>query len=79
MCNTIRRGDHIFFYSDGLIEENAGDEEKQFGLDRVKDWLFENRNIPLKDQVERLIRYVKKFGEINGQEDDITVVGIKVK
>lgn len=78
-CNdVIQKGDRIFFYSDGLIEENAGAEDKMFGLDKVKDWLFDNRNLPLKDQVEQLIRHVQKFGEINGQEDDITVVGIRV-
>ena len=76
--DSIRKGDRVFFYSDGLIEENAGTEDKMFGLDKVKDWLFDNRNLPLKDQVEQLIRHVQKFGEINGQEDDITVVGIRV-
>ena len=74
----IQRGDRIFIYSDGLIEENAGSEDRQFGLDKVKDWLYENRNLEIKDQVEKLIRYVQKFGEINGQEDDITLVGLRV-
>lgn len=74
----LHKGDKLIFFSDGLIEENAGTEEKQFGLKRLEHWVSQNSNLPIQNMIENLIRDVKEFGAINGQEDDITVLGISL-
>ena len=69
-------GDVLALVSDGVYEyENAAGE--QFGEDRVANVVRQNKNKPMTELVEILLRSVRDFGCQVVQADDITIVLIR--
>ncbi len=68
------RGDRLFLFSDGLVEECRGLEE--FGLERVMASLV--RRAPLSEIVTGVVADLETF--VTGVEltDDVTVVGVEI-
>jgi serine phosphatase RsbU (regulator of sigma subunit) len=68
----INPGDTLVLYTDGVTEANKPSEE-EYGEERLKEFIIENKNKEVKDLLQDLIDDVHKFEE-GGQFDDITVV-----
>ena len=69
----MRCGDLLCLYSDGITECAAPDEE-EFGLDRLRDLLLEDREKPLSAILERIEKATLDFADGCPQADDQTVV-----
>ena len=68
------RGDRLFLFSDGLVEEWVGDEE--FGVDRVLGALAGEGDLDA--VVQRAVTQLESFVGKQGLTDDVTLLGIEL-
>ena len=73
----IEKGDIIYMYSDGFIDQFGGPENKKIMSKRFKELLLEHHNLPMSVQKEKLIDFLKQWIGVREQTDDILVVGIR--
>lgn len=76
-CLTLRPGDIFIAASDGFPEarNEAGE---MFGYERMKASLSAARRVPARQMVEHLLADVRSFSEGRLQDDDQTIIVIKV-
>jgi serine phosphatase RsbU (regulator of sigma subunit) len=74
---TLVPGQVVLLVTDGVEEAHSPD-GTCFGIQRVLDNVRANRDRRAGEMVERLYREVRSFAQESPQEDDITVVVIKV-
>jgi sigma-B regulation protein RsbU (phosphoserine phosphatase) len=73
---TLRPGDRLFMYTDGLVELAAPDGQ-QYGEDRLHDAIAAVRGVPLDAACERLVERALVFGDGNEPQDDITLLALE--
>ncbi len=74
---NMEKGDILFLYTDGLIEEHSQDYNSMYGLNRVVESLKRAEKMT---SIETLHHCLGDFYEFNGyrpQNDDITLICIK--
>lgn len=74
---AYREGDIFLFYSDGLVEAQAGDGE-EFGEDRLDRVMKENRHCTANEIKLALLNAVNNFKEKERLHDDLTLFIMKV-
>lgn len=72
----LKTGDLIVMYSDGITEV-MNEKEEDFGQERLIQLIFENRGLPSKKLLEKIIQRAKDFSKAVAQEDDMTAVVLK--
>jgi len=70
---TLEPGDFLCFYSDGITECEAHDDE-EFGMERLTRLLQENRHHHLQEVLDEIQRATDAFSQGLPQHDDQTVV-----
>ena len=75
---TLKRGDKIFLYTDGIPEATKED-KSMFGLDNMIKSLNKNKDKTPKDIIEGVIESVDKFIEEAPQFDDMTMLCVEYK
>ena len=78
MTQLIDPGDIIVLYTDGFTEVFNGEDEL-FGEDRLKKIITDNNQLCAKEIKNKIIDAVKDFAPDTEQQDDITLVVIKVE
>ena len=68
-------GDFGLLYTDGVTEA-VSPENEEYGVERVKKLIIENKNMTLEELCDAIIKDVTNF-EDNNRFDDITLVAIK--
>jgi phosphoserine phosphatase RsbU/P len=74
----LEAGDQIFLLSDG-VEEARNPEKEEFGIDRVIQFFSEHQKEALKTMLHKLKKEVIRFTQKSTQEDDITILGIRIQ
>ncbi|MCZ6602787.1 MAG: PP2C family protein-serine/threonine phosphatase [Planctomycetota bacterium] len=72
------KGDLIFLYTDGLWEATNRDRE-EYGKKRIENTILRNVDRPMDEIIQALEVDVYTFMDGREQEDDITMVGFRVK
>ena len=73
----LKPGDVLILYTDGATE--ARDKKgEEFGVRRLEEAVREHRDLEARKLVDSLYRAIAGFTDISTQEDDITLVAIKV-
>jgi len=73
----IEKGDRIYFFSDGLPDQEGGEEGKKYGSRRVREVLVENYDLTI-GEVSRF--FEQEFYDWKGnmeQLDDVLLIGIE--
>ncbi len=78
MTQLVDPGDIIVLYTDGVTEVFNGQDEL-FGEDRMKKIIADNKDQCAKEIKNKIIDAVKDFAPEQEQQDDITLVVIKVE
>lgn len=73
----LRPGDSLAIYSDGVIEAGLGGGE-EFGEQRLIDTMRAARSKPAEELVRTVLDAVSAFSH-GAREDDVTVVGLRVR
>ena len=72
----VKNGDIIIFYTDGIIESENKNREL-FGIQRLLDIVYENKDLSAKELKEKILEGIDNFREEYEQTDDITFVILK--
>lgn len=75
--SKVERGDSIFFYSDGLVEATAEDDDEPFGFDRLEASLERHAHLPPKALQAAVLEDVWTYTGRAAQDDDLTVLVLR--
>ena len=75
---TIKKGDYIYLFSDGYIDQFGGEKGRKFMSKKFKQTLLENADKPMQQQRENLNIKLKNWQGKYDQIDDILVLGVKI-
>jgi sigma-B regulation protein RsbU (phosphoserine phosphatase) len=74
---NIEKGDIIYLFSDGYIDQFGGSEKRKIMSKGLTDLLQKIHNLPMADQKTELFDFVSLWRGDMEQTDDILVVGIR--
>ncbi len=74
----LDKGDTLFLLSDGLVEARAEGEEDLFGFDRLEESLRRHAHLGVKSLRDAVLADVDAFTRSAPQEDDLTVLVLRV-
>lgn len=74
---NYKRGDRVFFFSDGLTDQLGGDEEKKYSPKRVRDAIVENKHLTMEKLNAFFIEDFDRWKGNNKQIDDVLLIGIE--
>ncbi len=75
---NLEKGDLIYTFSDGYIDQFGGKKGKKFMIERFKKTLLEIQNLEMEKQKQYLSNTIKSWMGNYEQIDDILVMGIKI-
>ncbi|MBU0763933.1 MAG: serine/threonine-protein phosphatase, partial [Bacteroidetes bacterium] len=83
---AVQPGDTFYMFSDGFADQFGGPAGKKFKYIAFKSLLLEIRELPMKEQKQRLDKAISEWmahvnrdtGEVYEQIDDICVIGIRI-
>ena len=75
---TLKKGDKLFLYTDG-VPEATNNKNEMFGLDRMVNSLNNNFNKDMEDILKNVKKDVDEFANGAVQFDDLTMLGIEYK
>jgi sigma-B regulation protein RsbU (phosphoserine phosphatase) len=75
---TIKPGDKLFIYTDGIVEYQNYNEEF-YGDDRFYRNLKMLKNESLQNIIDQCITSLMEFGDNTKPQDDITLLGLELK
>jgi len=73
---SIRSGDMIVFYTDGVTEVN-NERDEEFGEDRLIGLLKQYHELPSRDIQKKIIQEVRGFASKDHNFDDLTLIVLK--
>lgn len=74
----IRKGDVIYLYTDGMIDQFGGLKNKKFGNKRLLSLFSECADLPMSKQEKFINSAFYRWQGSNEQTDDMSLVGVKV-
>lgn len=74
---SVRPGDRLYLYSDGITECTNGDGE-QFGDERLLSYLEETRDLPIRAVLEGLERSISRWNGGDDLDDDVSMLALDV-
>lgn len=74
----IQKGDKLYIFSDGYIDQFGGDKSKKFMAKRLKDLLISIFHEPMQKQAKILNTTLEDWKGNIEQIDDILVIGLKI-
>jgi serine phosphatase RsbU (regulator of sigma subunit) len=74
---TLKVGDLLFLYTDGILEAHSLDNQL-FGKERLQEFLIRSSTLPPPSIVEHLLKEIEVFSQGAPQHDDITLLVIRI-
>ncbi len=74
----LMKGDELFLFSDGYVDQFGGSKRLKFLYKRFKESLAEMYGIKMNEKKEKLETIHKKWKGDEKQIDDILIIGIKI-
>jgi serine phosphatase RsbU (regulator of sigma subunit) len=74
---TLRQGDAIYLFSDGLTDQNNQD-RKKLGTENLKQFIVENGTLSMSEQKAKLEQTLADHMGNCEQRDDILFIGVRV-
>ena len=74
----IKHGDKLFIYTDGIVEYQ-NDKEELYGEGRFYKSLKKQENESVQNMIDQCIKSLMEFGNNTSPQDDITLLGLRLK
>lgn len=74
----IEKGDCMYLFSDGYVDQIGGIKGKKFMYNRFKDLIVSNSHLSMEEQQKNIIKTFEEWKGYNEQVDDICVLGIRI-
>ncbi len=75
---TLEKGDTIYMFSDGYVDQFGGQKKKKLMTVKFKDLILSIQHLSLKEQKDYLDKFITEWMDGLEQIDDILVMGIKL-
>ena len=75
---SLSKGDCIYIFSDGFVDQFGGKDGKKYMSKRFKDILLANYSMPMLEQENTLIKTFETWKGSHEQVDDVLVIGIRI-
>lgn len=70
-------GDKIFVYSDGIIDQIGGEENRKWMSSGLKEFIVQNRNCSMDSFHDKIAQYFESYKGDNKQIDDVLLIGFE--
>ncbi|RMF52029.1 MAG: hypothetical protein D6750_02810, partial [Bacteroidetes bacterium] len=74
----LQPGDRLYFYTDGIHDQEGGPKAKRWGHKAWMEYLRDLQNLPLPAQHQVLLDTLRSWQGDQAQTDDILVLGLEV-
>ena len=74
----LQKGDMLYLFTDGYLDQFGGTKEKKFLMKGFKDLLLKNFHLPMSEQKNALEKTFHSWKGTYTQTDDILVIGLKI-
>ncbi len=74
----IKKGDRIYMFSDGYIDQFGGKKNKKYLIRRFRELIISLANTPMKDQKAIFHENFKSWKHKEEQIDDVLVIGVEI-
>jgi len=74
----LQPGDRLYFYTDGIHDQEGGPKAKRWGHKAWMEYLRDLQNLPLPAQQQTLLETLRSWQGDQAQTDDILVLGLEV-
>ena len=75
---NIKKGDTVYFYTDGYGDQFGGPEGKKFKRSRLKELLKMHASKSMQDQQKNLLAEFENWRGDMEQIDDVCVIGVRI-
>lgn len=75
---SIKKGDSIFMFTDGITDQFGGDRNKKYNPTRLRQFLLMNNHLQMDALIEKLDKEISDWQGTYEQTDDILIVGLKI-
>ena len=76
---NLQKGDIVYLFSDGYIDQFGGDLKEKFKTKRFKKLIIENSNMSLSEQYQSIEQTFDKWKAEVKQIDDVAILAVKIK
>ncbi|MBL4715235.1 MAG: tetratricopeptide repeat protein [Bacteroidia bacterium] len=74
----LSKGDSIFLFSDGLLDQIGGEDKQKFKLSLIKDIIIQNHDKPFSETRDLISKKFNNWKKTYKQIDDVLLIGIRV-
>ncbi len=74
---TVEEGDMLYLFSDGIVDQFGGEDNRKYTIKRFKDLLLKIHSLTCEEQKQAIDTEIMKWKGDHNQTDDITVMGIR--
>ncbi|MCF8335190.1 MAG: PAS domain S-box protein [Bacteroidales bacterium] len=74
---NIKKGDKIFFFTDGLPDQIGGPNKRKYTPKRIRENILENKDLTMQQFSSFFLDDYKKWKKNNKQIDDVLMIGIE--
>lgn len=75
---SIAKGDSIFLFSDGYVDQFGGERNKKFKSSKLRELLLTIQDLPMDQQREILDETIESWKGEHEQIDDICMIGLRI-
>jgi len=73
----FKKGDKIFFFSDGMPDQVGGPDDRKYSSQRIRDNILGNKDLTMQQYNSLFANDFKKYKGKNKQIDDVLLIGIE--
>ena len=73
----IKKGDSIYFFSDGFADQIGGPDNRKFMSERIRNIIMEYKDLPMTEIGENIENKFMEWMGSNKQIDDVLMIGIR--
>ena len=74
----LQKGDRIFIFSDGIIDQIGGPEKLKWMSASLKDFVVEHKDTPIEDIKEKIHEVFEAYKGDLKQVDDVLLIGLEI-
>ncbi len=74
----LKKGDTIYIFSDGYVDQFGGEKGKKFKSRAFKDLILANHHLSMDEQRKVILDSFDKWKGKNEQVDDVCVIGVRI-
>jgi len=73
----LAKGDRIYLFSDGFMDQFGGANQEKYNVPRFKDLLLSFKEIPVTNQESEFKNALNSWRGTTNQTDDVLVIGVE--